>query len=122
MFAGQMKIVCHSCPAVIFLSPVVHAKILEGNTEITLRGLYCLMTNGMLAELYCFWLVRPFIRLSVCDLSNSVIFNQIYFKFHYGLLLSTSRTSSNTGFVNHPITKMADKMAATYQYPLSWSL
>ena len=42
--------------------------------------------------------------------------------FIYGLLLSTSRSSWNTGFVRHPITTMADKMAATYQYPLSWSL
>ena len=42
--------------------------------------------------------------------------------FIYGLLPSTSHSSSNTGFVQHPITKMTDKMAATYQYPLSWSL
>ena len=42
--------------------------------------------------------------------------------FIYGLLPSTSRSSSNTGFVRQLITKMADKMAATYQYPLSWSL
>ena len=42
--------------------------------------------------------------------------------FIYGLLPSTSRSSSNTGFVRHRITKMADKMAATYQYQLSWSL
>ena len=40
----------------------------------------------------------------------------------YGLLPSTSGSSSNRDFVRHPITKMADKMAATYQYPLSWSL
>ena len=42
--------------------------------------------------------------------------------FIYGLLPSTSRSRSNTGFVRHQITKMADKMAATIQYPLSWSL
>ena len=40
----------------------------------------------------------------------------------YGLLPSYSRSSSNTGFVWHPITKMADKMVATYQYLLLWSL
>ena len=113
---------------------------------------------------------------SVCDHSNSVIFNQISSKFHiwiasinlsfkleyglcpksnnqdgrqngrhlsistivvtltqsfligflpnfmYELLSSTFRSSSNMGFVQHPITKMADKMVTTYQYPLSWSL
>ena len=41
--------------------------------------------------------------------------------FVYGLLLTTSRSSLIIGFVRHPITKMASKMAATYQYPLSWS-
>ena len=66
----------------------------------------------MLAELYCFWLVR----LSVCGHSNSVIFNQISSNIIYGLLPSTSHSSSNTDFVWHPITKMA----ATYQYPLWW--
>ena len=38
--------------------------------------------------------------------------------FIYELLPSTSRSSSNTGFVRHPITKMADKVAATFQNPL----
>ena len=38
------------------------------------------------------------------------------------LLPSTFRSSSNMGFVRHPITKMADKMAAAYQCLLSWSL
>ena len=42
--------------------------------------------------------------------------------FIYGLLPSISRLSLNTDLVRHPIIKMADKMAATYQYPLSWSL
>ena len=42
--------------------------------------------------------------------------------FIYGLLPSTSHSSSNTGFVRRPLNKMADKMASTYQYPLSWSL
>ena len=119
---------------------------------------------------------NPHINISCRGHSNSVIFNQISSKFHlmiasinlsfkfeyrfcptsdsqdgrqngrhisisavlvtltqsflirflpnliYGLLPSTSRSSSNTGFVRHLITKMADKMAATYQYPLSWSL
>ena len=36
--------------------------------------------------------------------------------FIYGLLPSTSRSSLNKGFVPLPITKMADKMAATYQF------
>ena len=42
--------------------------------------------------------------------------------FIYELLPSSFCSSSNMGFVRHPIIKMADKMAATYQYPLSWSL
>ena len=42
--------------------------------------------------------------------------------FIYELLPSTSRSSSNMGFVRHPIIKMADKVAAAYQCPLLWSL
>ena len=42
--------------------------------------------------------------------------------FIYELLPSTSCSSLNTGFVRHPITKMANKMAAAYQCPLLWSL
>ena len=42
--------------------------------------------------------------------------------FTYELLPSSFHSRSNMGFVLHSITKMADKMAATYQYPLSWSL
>ena len=38
----------------------------------------------------------------------------------YELLPSTFRSSWNMGFVGHPITKMADKMAVTYQYLLLW--
>ena len=71
----------------------------------------------MLAELYCFWLVR----LSVVTLTQSFLIGFIP-NFIYGLLSSTFRSSSNTAFVPHPITKMANKMAATCQYPLSWSL
>ena len=55
-------------------------------------------------------------RLSVHGHSNSVIFNQISFKFIYGLLPSNSSSSLNTGFVRRTITKMADKMAATYVF------
>ena len=54
--------------------------------------------------------------------SLSVILIGFLPNFIYGLLPSTSRSISNAGFVRHLITKMADKMAATYQYPLSWSL
>ena len=126
----------------------------------------------MLAELYCFRLVR----LSVRGHSNSVIFNLISSKFHtwiastslsfkfenrfcptsdnqdgrqngrhlsisavvvtltqsflmgflpnfiYELLSSSFRSSLNMGFMGHTITKMSDKMAATYQCLLSWSL
>ena len=131
----------------------------------------------MLAELYCFQLVR----LSVCPSvrpghSHSVIFNQISSKFHiwiafinlsykfqygfcptfdkqdgrqnglhlsisavvvtltqsfligflpnfiYEMLPSTFHSISNMGFVRHPISKMADKMAAAYQCLLLWSL
>ena len=42
--------------------------------------------------------------------------------FIYELLPSTFHSSLNMGFVGLTITKMADKMAATYQYPLSLSL
>ena len=72
----------------------------------------------MLAELYCFWLVQPSVRLSAVTLTQSFLIRFLP-NFIYGLLPSTSRSSSNMGFVRHPITKMADKMAATYQYPLS---
>ena len=54
--------------------------------------------------------------------SNSVILIGFLPNFIYELLPSTSRSSSNTGFVRPPKIKMADKMASTYQYPLSWSL
>ena len=42
--------------------------------------------------------------------------------FIYRLLPSTFCSSLNVGFVRHPIIKIADKMAATYQYPPLWSL
>ena len=59
--------------------------------------------------------------LSVVTLTQS-FFIGFLTNFIYGLLPSISHSSSNTGFVQQLITKMADKMAATYQYPLSWSL
>ena len=59
---------------------------------------------------------------SVRGHSNSLILIGFIPNFIYGLFPSTSGSSSNMGFVQHPITKMADKMAATYQYLLSWSL
>ena len=42
--------------------------------------------------------------------------------FIYELLPSTFRSSSNMGFVRHPITNMVDTMATAYQCPLSWAL
>ena len=42
--------------------------------------------------------------------------------FIYELLPSTFRSSLKTGFVRHPIIKMADKMVTAYQCLLSWSL
>ena len=63
----------------------------------------------------------PSVCLSVVILTPS-FFIGILPNFIYGLLPPASRPSSNTGFVRHQITKMADKMAATYQYPLPWSL
>ena len=65
--------------------------------------------------------VCPSVRLSVVTLTQSFLSGFLQ-NFIYGLLPPTSRSSLNTGFVSHLITKMADKMAATYQYPLSWSL
>ena len=59
-------------------------------------------------ELYCFRLVRMSVRLSVVTLTLT-LFIRFLSNFIYGLLLSTSRSSSNTGFVQHPITKMADQ-------------
>ena len=41
--------------------------------------------------------------------------------FIYGLLPSTFLPSLNKGFVPHPVTKMAVKIAADYQCQLSWS-
>ena len=84
------------------------------------------LRQRMLAELYCFRLVRPSVCPSVRGHSNSVILIVFFPNFIYGVYSSTSRTSSNTGFVRHSITKvtdkMVDKMAATYIIPLSWSL
>ena len=74
-----------------------------------------------LAELYCFRLVGLSVCLSVVTLTQSFIIGFLP-NFIYGLLPSTSHSSLNTGFVRHPITKMADKMAATYQCLLLWSL
>ena len=66
---------------------------------------------------HCFRLVC----LSVVTLTQSLLIGFLP-NFMYELLPSIFHSSSNMGFVRHPITKMADKMAATYQYPLSWSL
>ena len=63
----------------------------------------------------------PSVRLSVVTVTQLLLIGFLP-NFIYGLLPPTSSSSSNTGFVRHPITKMADKMAATYQYLLSWSL
>ena len=63
----------------------------------------------------------PSVCLSMVTLTQSFLIGFLP-NFAYGLFPPTSRSSSNTGFVRYPISKMADKMAATYQYPLSWSL
>ena len=45
------------------------------------------------------------VRLSVVTLTQSFLIGFIQ-NFIYGLLPTTSRSSSNTGFVRHPITKI----------------
>ena len=60
----------------------------------------------MLAELYCFRLVRPSVRPWSLTQSFLIGFFPI---FIYGLLSSTSHSSSNMGFVRRTITMMADK-------------
>ena len=60
----------------------------------------------------------PSFCLSVATLTHSFLIG-FFLNFICGLLQSISRSSSNTGFVRHPIIKITDKMAATYQYPLS---
>ena len=42
--------------------------------------------------------------------------------FKYGLLPSNSNSSSKTGFVRKMIKKMADKMAACYQFALVYAV
>ena len=63
-------------------------------------------------------------HLSVCSCghSKSVIFNRILTHFTYGLLLSNSRSSLNTGCVWWTVTKMADKMATTYEFALVYGV
>ena len=55
---------------------------------------------------------------SVRSSGHSNLFILIGFlqKFIYGLLLSNPGSSSNMSFVRETITKMADKIAATYQF------
>ena len=60
------------------------------------------------------------VSLSVVTLTQSILIGFLP-NFIYGLLASTSHSSWNTFFARHPIIKLADKMAATYHYPLSWS-
>ena len=54
--------------------------------------------------------------------SNSVIIIGFLPNLIYGLIASKSRSSLYPGFFHHPIIKTAVKMAASYQYQLSWSL
>ena len=72
----------------------------------------------MLAELYCFWLVRLSVCLSVCPSvrghSNSVIFNWISSKFHIWIASINLSFKFEYGFCPTSITKMVDKMAAAY--------
>ena len=52
-----------------------------------------------------------------CGHSNLVKFNRISSKLHiYGLLPSISGSSSNMSFVGQTIIKIADEMAAAYQF------
>ena len=53
------------------------------------------------------------VRLSVVTLTKSFLIGSLP-NFIYGLLPSTSLSSSNAGFVRHLITKMTNKVAATY--------
>ena len=75
-----------------------------------------------LAELYCFRLVRPSVCLSVrlsvrcCGHSNLVILIGFLPNFIHGLLPSTPGSNLNMSFVGPIISKMADKMAAAYQF------
>ena len=64
----------------------------------------------------------PSVCPSVRGLSNSVIFNLISSKFHIWIASINLSFKFEYEFVQHSITKMADNMATTYQYPLSWSL
>ena len=58
--------------------------------------------------------------ISQCVTVGSI--GEVCLNFIYGLLSSNSHSSLNMDFVWRTITKMADKMAATYQCPMSWSL
>ena len=58
--------------------------------------------------------VCPSVRC--CGHSNLVILSRLLPNFIYGLLPSTSGSSLNMCFVGQTITKMADKMAAAYQF------
>ena len=64
--------------------------------------------------------VCPSVCLSVVTLTQSFLIG-FFPNFIYELLPSTFLSSSNMGFVQHPIIKMVNKMAA-YKCPLSWSL
>ena len=74
----------------------------------------------MLVELYCFWLIRLSVCLSIrcCGHSNLVILIGFLPNFIYGLLPSNSH-SLNMGFVQQMIYKMVDKMAAPISLHLS---
>ena len=65
--------------------------------------------------------MRLSVSLSVVTLTQSFLIGFLP-NFMYGLRPPTSRACSKTGFARHPITMMADKMAAVYQCLLSWSL
>ena len=64
----------------------------------------------------------PLINIRCRGHSSSVILIGFLQNCIYKLLPSIFSSSFNMDFVWHPINKVADKMAATYQYPLSWSL
>ena len=66
-------------------------------------------------------MAATYVYAVVVTLSQSVLIGFLS-NFINGMLLSNSRSGLNTCFVQRMIIKMADKMAAAFLCPLSWSL